>query len=269
MGYNIKQNSDGSTSLVNERNSAEVLKLDRDDNITINGGGVSLASSKHSKYDLFDDFDGTALDAGWLVDKGSDTQALNPAVNAQLGGAVRLVTGDDATTTMVVNGSQLSRSLSFQADKGGLVFEARVKLSAITSISMFVGLTDQVASLIAPVTSAASANTITTNASDAVGFMFDTGMTDDNWWLVGVDGDTDATHQDVGSAPVAATYQNLRIEVDSVGGAKFFINGSQVGSAMTNAVDPTSPLSPVIAGFSEGAASRNIDADYIFVQQNR
>lgn len=33
MGYNIKQNADGSTSLINEASSAEVLKLDRDGNV--------------------------------------------------------------------------------------------------------------------------------------------------------------------------------------------------------------------------------------------
>jgi hypothetical protein len=120
-----------------------------------------------------------------------------------------------------------------------------------------------------PIQTAASANTLTSNASDAVGFMFDTSMTDDNWWLVGVDTDVDATHQDTGFAPVAATYETLRVEVGADGGAVFFRNGLQVGTKMAAAITPGTDITPVVAIFPRTTAVKTIDIDYIHASMNR
>src|SRR3546814_5088238 len=128
---------------------------------------------------------------------------------------------------------------------GGRCLVTRLKLSAITTCYAFVGFTD-VTTLEAPIISAGSANTLTSNASDAVGFMFDTGMTDDNWWLVGVDTDVDATHEDTGLAPVADTYATFEVDVDENGRATFFYNGKQVGHSMSGAVTPASLLTRTI-----------------------
>ena len=47
MGYNIKQNADGSTALVNEADSVEVLKLDRSSNIDLTGAtSVDIGAGK-------------------------------------------------------------------------------------------------------------------------------------------------------------------------------------------------------------------------------
>jgi len=122
----------------------------------------------------------------------------------------------------------------------------------------------------APIVSAASANTLTSNATDAVGFMFDTRMTTDNWWLVGVATDVDATHQDTGFAPVADTFATFRIEVTSAGVAKFFYNGAPVGTAMTGAVTPAADLTPTVAvSKTSVAASMTADLDYIHVSMTR
>jgi hypothetical protein len=99
--------------------------------------------------------------------------------------------------------------------------------------------------------------------------MFDTAMATDNWWLVGVANNVDATPQDSGSAPVAGTYQTWRIEVATSGTAKFFLNGALVGSSMSGAVTASVLLTPVVAAFSLGAASRNIDTDFIDVSMAR
>ncbi|NIR50000.1 hypothetical protein GWO43_15995 [candidate division KSB1 bacterium] len=267
--FSLVQNADGSVGFENQRTGNQVFQIDNNDNFVVIEK-ASPASSFGAKQTVADDFIEPTLSTSlWAVASGSDGTAADPVFNAQAGGAVRGVTGAGAAGTMAANGTQISNALTFQSDKGGMVFEARVKLSAITNISVFVGFTDQVGSLEAPITSAGSANTITTNATDAVGFMFDTSMDDDNWWLVGVDNGTDATHQDSGTAPTAATYQTFRIEVDTVGGAKFFIDGSQVGTAMVDAVKADVLLSPVVAGFTRTAASANIDADYIFAQVDK
>jgi hypothetical protein len=148
--------------------------------------------------------------------------------------------------------------------------QARLKLSAITTCYVFVGFTDLAASLEAPIESAASADTLTSNATNAVGFMFDTRMATDNWWLVGVKADTDATHQNTGLAPVADDYATLRVEVATDGTATFFYNGVQVGTAMANAITAATDLTPTInVSKTSVAASMTADVDYVHVSMSR
>jgi hypothetical protein len=79
------------------------------------------------------------------------------------------------------------------------------------------------------VISAGSAETVTTNASDAFGFVFDTNFDTDTFHLVGVAANTDATVQTLTTAPVADDYITLRVECTAAGVATFYINGAQVG----------------------------------------
>jgi len=223
----------------------------------------------------FDDFEGggiafsTTVVDGWRSRKGSDAQCVDFTVtNAIEGTAVGTI--GDTTASMAVSGVQLDSGLCWKSNQGDLVFEARVKLSQITLLSVFIGFTDQVSALEMPIQSAASADTITTNATDAVGFMFDTSMTTDTWHLVGVANDVDATRQNSASVPVAATYQVFRIELSSAGVATFYIDGVQAGTAMTGAVTATVALTPVIAGFNRDTSNTpTITADYVYVSANR
>lgn len=218
--------------------------------------------------DLFDDFVGKTLSTRFGTAAGSDGAAAAPAISAAAGGMVRGTTGAGAGASMAVNGVQLHSELNWKANAGGLVMEAKVKLSAITTQQLFVGFTDQVAALEAPIIGAGGGDGITTNATDAAGFLFDTTMTTTKFWCVGVANDVDGTSVNSGIAPVAATYNTLRVEIDTAGTATFYIDGVLVGTVAT-AVTPTVALTPVIAGFSRAAASRTIDADYVFVQQRR
>jgi hypothetical protein len=119
-----------------------------------------------------------------------------------------------------------------------------------------------------PIKSAASANTLTSNSSNGFGFMFDTSMTDDTWWLTGVKADTDATHVNSTIAPVAATFQTLRIECDASGNATFFINRNRVGY-VANAVTATTALTPVLSVMSRTTTSPTLDADYVYCSMLR
>lgn len=215
---------------------------------------------------MFEDFTGDVLADQWGVLEGTDSGTTDAAVLAGgIGGVLRLTTGD-AGTGLAADMVQIVQALQWQASNGGLVMEARLKLSAITTCYAYIGFTDLAATLEAPIESAASADTITTNASDAVGFFFDTRMTTDNWWLAGVKANTDATHQDTTYAPVADTYAKFRIEIDSSGDAVFFYNGRQVGTKMTGALTAATDLTPTIAvSKTSVAASMTCDIDYVFV----
>jgi len=257
--YSIKQTPEG-WAVHHERFKRDVVLFDANGNHRFLGVPPPR---------IFDDFLGDVLADQWGSAVGSDGQVVAPAVAADVNGRFRMTTGDDAAADMATNGVQLHSFLSWKANQGNLVFETRVKLSAITGVALFVGLTDQIASLEMPIESAGSADTITTTATDAVGFFFDTRMTTDNWWLAGVKNNADATHQNSGIAPVADTYNTLRIELDASGNAIFYMDGVKIGTQMANAVTATVALTPVIAAFTPAAASRSIDGDYILVQADR
>ncbi len=226
---------------------------------------------------VFEDFTGAtaALSATipaspgvWRSRKGSDGQGVDWTVSAGNGG-VAIGTIGDSTASMAVSGVQLDAGLNWKANMGELAFEAKVKMSQITLISVFIGFTDQVAALEMPIHSAASANTLTSNATDAVGFMFDTSMTADTWWLVGNVNGTPATHQNTSLAPVADTYAVFRIELSTTGVATFYYNGAVVGTTMT-ALTATVALTPVIAGFNRDTSNTpTLTCDYIGVQALR
>jgi hypothetical protein len=203
----------------------------------------------------------TTPNEGWISRVGTtDTTnwTVTDAVNGTIVGAI-----GDTTASMAVSGIQLSRGLSWKANQGGLYCEWRVKTGIITDISIFVGLTDQSAALEMPVS--LSTTTFTYNAADAVGFLFDTAATTDTIRLVGVAATTGATAQDTSLAYVADTYRTLRVELSTTGVATFYIDGVQVGTAMTGAVTATVALTPVVAAFNRTTANgvtAIVTADY-------
>jgi len=242
--------------------------LNSDADLVINGRFATRVPDK--KVELFDDFLGDVIADQWNVVEGADTTTSDAAVNNQLGGVLRMTTGDSATVTYAGNGIQITQGAfyNWKAANGGLRMEARIKIDAITLVAFFVGFTD-LGTFEAPIESAGSANTITTNASDAVGFFFDTRMTDDKLWIAGVKANTDATHANTGTAPVAATWIRLAIEVNADGDATFFINGSAVGK-VTDAVTTSTALTPTIAATSlDSGTSKLLDVDYIHVEMDR
>lgn len=217
-----------------------------------------------------DDFLGDVIADQWNVVEGTDSATSDAAIlSGGIGGVLRITTGD-AGTGLAADQIQLTRTLQWQASNGGLAIQARFKLSAITTCYVFFGFTDLATTLEAPIMSAGSADTFTTNATDAVGFMFDTRMTTDNWWLTGVANDVDATMQNMGSAPVADTYATFRIEISSAGAATFFYNGNQIGTTMTGALTAATDLTPIITvGKTSVAASMTLDLDYMVMSMNR
>ena len=220
----------------------------------------------HHVSTFVDDFYGDALDGAWVPLNGSDAQALDPTITAAKNGVVRLTCGNDATTTVAVNGSQLATELNWDASAGRLFGEFRIKVSAITNIVFFAGFTDSKA-LEMPLTQ--NGTTLTSIAADAVGFLFDTNSTNDNLHAVGEKATANATHENLGSAPVADTWIRLGVEVFADGTAKFYIDGVKTGNTMTSAVTVATDLAATVAVFSEETTSHTLDVDYIRLEQSR
>lgn len=222
----------------------------------------------------FDDFDGASILGTWAVNKGTDGAAANFAVNAAASGTVRGTTGA-STTTMAGSGIIITGELNFKAQgavaaaANNLEFNTRLKVDVITNQVVFVGLTNA-KTLQMPIQGSGVGNAFTANANDAVGFVFDTTMTNPAWYAIGVKATVLAAGQSSGFNPVAATYAQFAISVDQSGNANFFYNGAQIGVTMPNAVTPTVALTPVVAAFNRtAAASRNFDVDYLMTSMNR
>lgn len=233
----------------------------------LHGRQVRLPSPSH--VSLFDDFLGDVLQDPWNAVE-TDTDGAQAVLAGGIGGVLRITTGnDDGNAVVLPDLSGVTSYLNWQASNGDLCFEARVKISRITLAYMFLGFTDLI-TVEAPIYAAGSVDTITTDATDAVGFMFDTGMATDTFHLVGVATDVDATRQAITNAPVADQYATYRVEVTPAGVATFFINGAQVGTAMTGAVTAAADLTPVVyASNTDGTSALTMDVDYIHVSMRR
>ena len=242
--------------------------------------GNQISERSPTRVSFFDDFLGDVIADQCNFVEGSDSATSDAAILAGgIGGVVRFTTGDVTGVTagnVASNAEQLNYALQWQASNGDLVFQARVKLSSITTSFAFLGFTD-LATAELPIEGSGTADGITTNATDACGFLFDVRMTNKKWWLVGVAADTDATAQNSGVAPVADKYQTFRVELSVPPGgatnatAKFYINGVQVGTAMSNALVSATDLTPtvVISKAFADTTSITADLDYIHVAMDR
>lgn len=217
-----------------------------------------MASATHSKTCAFSHFLGAAIGpefAGLAENSGTAGVLVG-----QEGGVVTLATG-----TSSGNRAQVHAGVNWKASSGGIFFEARVKnVSAITTRALYVGLTDTV-SQENPIE--ISGTTVTSNASDAAGFFYDTDATTDVWYYAGVKADVDTalgtvSVGGVSVAPVADTWATFGIEIDPSGNATFYYNGVYQGRVL-NAVTPGTLLTPIVLVEARTTAAQTAYVDYI------
>lgn len=258
MPFNVVSNSNGSLGIVDDFTFQEQANVSK----------FGLYPNYKNKVVWYDDFLGDILDTSYSGAKGSDGSAVVPAISAGVNGIVHFVTGA-AGTTMAADGSSLTHELNWKANQGNLVMEARFRANASVASGCYnIGFSakDATGTLEMPFT--LSTTTFTSNATDAVVFVFDTAATTKTWRCIGVKADTDSTSIDSGIAPVADTWQRFRIELDTSGNATFYINDALVGT-VANAVTATVALTPIIAVVTRSAASKTADADYLYVAADR
>lgn len=233
------------------------------------------------KVELFDDFLLSADHTGW------NDNTENSGTAAQLAnredGWIELTTG-----TTSGNRSQITGERVWRSESGGpLVFEAGVTfVTDTTEKGVFIGFTD-VTTIENPIEGSGTGDGITTNATDAVGFMYDEeNTTTDRWFAVGVDSDTDAA----GSGPLDATWPQttpntndhcFRVEVDTSGNALFYIDGvsvyrantsgwsSAVPPLLTGAVSPNVNLCPTVIVETREAGANTVYVDFIYCSKGR
>lgn len=233
--------------------------------IAIGSPAMSMPSPVHCAW--FDDFLGGALDPRYTALKGTDASGNVPSaaiLAGTLNGVLRLVGGDSAGT-MAADGAQIVMGRHWRA-QDTLEFEARVRLTTLANVSVFVGLMDGI-TLLAPVTG--SGTTFTNNITNAVGFLYDSALADTSWW--GVNAVAGIQNISSGQTPVAATWTTLRVELDSNGNALLYINGVPFGKAkLPSSVVPSVLLTPTISIFPRTAAfGTQVDVDYLAIGSRR
>lgn len=213
------------------------------------------------KVKYFDDFTGVAIDTtnDWNGVGTGDTIAIN----AQNNGAVRLTTHTDDNDS-----SRLASMCVLNASKGPIVMEARVtQVTDSEGRGFFIGFTDDATTEETPIS--ISGTTVTTTASNAVGFYFDTDATTDTIRFGGVATDVDSTQVDTGIAIAdAGTWTTFRVAVDTDGSAVGSINGKEV-ARVQNAVTANTDLCATVLIKNSDAAAAIMDVDYIYFEGGR
>lgn len=207
----------------------------------------------------------TAIQPNWSTILGSDA-ACAVSLPIIASGRLDLVSGAGAGATMAVNGVQVSSGRNWRSNQPFMSTEFSVLISDTTNVCAFFGFTDQNTALEMPFTLAAG-DALTSNATDAVGFLFDTAADTDNVWLVGVKTDVDATKQNTGVA-LNTTGQIWRVELDNTGQATFYLNGAIIGSAMANACATNVTMCVVAAVFSRTNASKTLSLNYVYAERS-
>jgi hypothetical protein len=218
---------------------------------------------------LFDDFLGDVIDDAWSAAEGNDAQAVIATIQPDIGGWIRMTTGD--TVTVSESAQVLTHSLSWQASNGGLVMEARIRpLTSVADVSYFIGFTDVLATTTLELPATLSTTTITYVADNACGWLYDTSATTDVFYGVGVKATSGIAFANavVSTVPVADTAVVLRVAVDSSGTASFYRDGTLVGS-LANAITATTDITPVISAMARTTTSKSLDVDYVYCQMNR
>ena len=201
----------------------------------------------------------------------AETDAGVPTIAGVVSGAGRITTTDEADhCTMVGTNTGFSASLM-----GPIVLEARVQLDNLDTKEVFFGLSDidpNTLNLEGTLIHGAS-TTITLTASDICGFLLSAELTDDeDWHMVynggSTTGETDSTAIDADDDAVAAEWQVLRLEIDTNGTARWYIDGV-LKQTKTGAVSTTTVMGVCLGVEAKGAAIENLDVDYLLVQANR
>lgn len=209
-----------------------------------------------------DDFLGDLLDDAWGVVADTGGTVLTGTVGCKYGAATLTTDGTDDDTI------NLAHELNWTAAQG-LTFEARLKVDVITTLGLFIGLSDAKTetSPALPITRQTTVSVKT--ATNAVGFVFDTDSTADVLFGSGVKADVLIADQGASAALVAATYVTLRIEISAAGAASFFVDGVQIGATTANAVTTTTLLCPFIGMANRGSAAHVMTLDYVYVEGSR
>lgn len=210
-----------------------------------------------------------------LVGQGlAETDSGAPRLDSDgLSGVIQLTTTDED-----VHAAGLQTATMFDVAKmGTIVMEVRVRHAAITAAlgESFIGFSDVNTDLaiIEGAICHGDTITITLTASDLVGFLLAGDLTDSADWHMVYNGGTTtgvtvSTSLDADAAAVAGDFQVLRVEIDTNGTARWYIDGA-LKQTVEGAVSTTTDLCANIIVESKSTAVKTMDVDYALIRANR
>ena len=189
-----------------------------------------------------------------------------------LNGVVRLTTTNEAQHSV---GFTTNACFDMTLN-GGISIETRVRFDNLDTKEAYFGLTDVVTDGVGilegeQLTGATA--TLTLTASDLCGFYLSAELTDDEDWH-GVynggttTGETTSTNVDLDDDAVAGDFQVLRLEVDSNGTARWYIDGD-LKQTVSGAVSTSTDLAVLLMVEAKGSAIEAMDVDYVLIETNR
>lgn len=187
---------------------------------------------------------------------------------AKTNGWVR-ISGNNENGKGVAIGTEVIYSPSLN---GPLAIEARVEGQALSTRVFFIGFADVNADDVAePVTS--TGTTLTLVASDLCGFILDSQLTDaTDWHMVynggSTTGETASGNVDADAVAVAGQSQVLRVEIDTNGTARWYIDGI-LKQTTVNAVSTTVLQAAYVGCWGTTTTAADLDIDFIAVEANR
>jgi hypothetical protein len=201
------------------------------------------------------------------ADSGITSQEADPCLN----GVGRLTTTDeDKHCVALVTPLMLKPSTM-----APIVVEARFEHDDLDTKEVFIGLSDVNADDLSIEDDVihGETTTITLTASDLCGFLWCSDLTDDEDLHAvynggSTTGATVSTEVDLDCDLVAATMKVVKLEVDSNGTARWYVDGS-LKKTVEGAVDPTTVFAAVCAVESKTAGKETMDVDYFRVKYGR
>jgi len=201
----------------------------------------------------------------------AEADAGVPTIAGVLSGAGRITTtNEDNHTTMVGTQAAFDVALS-----GTLILETRVQMENLDTKEVFIGFSDiapETLSIETDILTGATA-TITNTASDFVGFFLSAELTDDEDWHAVYNGGTASAVTASGSLDldddaVAGEWQVLKLEIDSNGDTRWYIDGD-LKKTVEGAASTSVNLGLCVGVEAKGNAIETLDVDYILVKANR
>jgi len=159
--------------------------------------------------------------------------------------------------------------------QGTIVMEVRVRQAALVTRQVFVGFSDVVTDLaiLEGAIIKGTGTTLTLTASDLVGFLFASELTDTaDWHMVynggTTAGETTSTKVDADVTAVAGEYNILRLEIDNNGTARWYIDGV-LKQTVAAAVSTTTDMAAQVIAEEKVTGNASVDLDYILIEANR
>lgn len=206
-----------------------------------------------------DDFTGDTLATdSWLATvDGAGTSVISGATS------YNLITTDTGATDKV----EVATGLFALASKNPSV-EARAYMGDVLHTTMFIGLTDARFEGANTLSFALSGASLTSTATDAVGFLWDSAQTAATVKCVSVKNNVDGTVINSGIALTNAVFKTFRVDVDSLGNATFWIDGASVCS-QSLAVTVTAPLAGVMGLKNQEGSANTMVVDRFKLWQGK